>query len=199
MRKITRISYFRRNEKKVFNQLAFGQHVRMILDSSKLHSKWINKSLGFITFIDKNTNKVLHRFRVEPKKDKFTDLTCSRNCYYTYALALRSNWLVMKSETFPVTQWYNLDDVNTRKFRVEIKENDFIVRYKDRYNNVILDGKTLAIWNPEAFRFIGKIKKLMNLKQIRRNPLLLRSFIKKSKIDSGYRTIRNDSMLHDFK
>lgn len=197
MRKITRISYFRKNERKVFNQMAFGHNIKMVLDTTNMHTKWTGKILCFVTFLDKKTGRVLHKFRIEPKKDKFTDLTCKRNCLYSYALAIRSNWLLMKSETVPITRWYGLDDRHIRRFRVELKGDEFVVRYKDKYNNVVWDKKLLKIFAPNLSVFIGKIRRLINLKQVTLHPLLLKSFIKKSGIDSSYRHPKTEDMLHE--
>lgn len=138
---IKRIDYFKKNKEKVLNQLSFSYQVFRLLDNDTYvyKQKSLEGEKSLIKVFEKRNDSVVlvHSFLLEGKQ--IHDQTCSKNCPYLYALAIKMGWLKLPVSGLPVTQWRALDGQEVYKWRMCFKNEKFFVEYKDKYGKKFIE------------------------------------------------------------
>lgn len=161
-RKITKISYFTDDRERWKRLTGFWFSVQEILNDQRCKVKGRDTKELSVTFWEPgNRYKRMHDFLVYPDKDKFLDLTCNKNCPHMVAMALMMKWIKLPKTSIEVSPWMHFKMYG--KARIELKDGNYVVRYKDKYTNILLcDNTIIGLKNALILR--GKMKGWSNLK-----------------------------------
>lgn len=141
---ISTISYFKKHRKDVLKKLDLSSDVQELLDTSLfsfvksfvtdgVYKVQIFKLMG-------NERLLVHAFIVNGNKVK--DLTCTKNCKFLFALAMRYRWLKICSSGMPITKWIKLDEKGSYRYRLRFSPiGIYFVEYKDRYGRKLINIK----------------------------------------------------------
>jgi len=184
MSKIRKISYFKKNAKKVQEKLNFGSQM-LALRSELKYTKKLGSQGFYITYWKKEPFAFSHKFFVDPSTDRFIDLTCNKNCIYSYILAMDMEWINITQNSIPLTKWIEINPY--AKIRLEVKEREFVMRYKDKYKNIVMNSDTVKIMF-EVRKILMQITRQNNLEHSGYDVIKsLAEELMKSKIDRRLR------------
>ena len=159
MAQITRIDYFKKNRAKIDKLLNIKSRLQHVLDDTKMKS--YKKSAGYkAVFYLKKNNKPVHKYLVGDRN--FYDQSCKEAplCVYSFALAIKMQWLDICSDNMPLTVWGRGGHYT---IRIEQKGSSIVIRYKDMYNNVVLGLDAIEDLK-KYFLIITKLNRMKNLK-----------------------------------